>query len=120
LVVLRGHAAKVNDAAFSPDGARLFTASDDDTVREWNTQTGAVLSIIRLPKGHPQSVSAGSGRITVDYGGVYEQWSRRRPAYPFGIIQLPEFWLTILLAGTLAWSIRRDRRILRGPAPPLG
>ena len=36
-----GHDATVTDLAFAPDG-RLFTASDDGTVRSWDPATGAM------------------------------------------------------------------------------
>ena len=39
--------AKVNSLAFSQDGARLFTASDDGAVRLWSMQTGNELLALR-------------------------------------------------------------------------
>jgi WD40 repeat protein len=36
LSVLEGHTAQMNDAAFTPDGRTLFTASHDGTVRSWD------------------------------------------------------------------------------------
>ena len=38
--VLTGHTGAVNSVAFSPDGARLSTASEDKTARVWNAATG--------------------------------------------------------------------------------
>jgi WD40 repeat protein len=38
-----GHTGAVLAAAFSPDGKRVLTSSDDQTIRLWDTQTGAEL-----------------------------------------------------------------------------
>jgi len=40
LVTLIGHSASVSQAAFSPDGTRVITASDDQTARVWDVVTG--------------------------------------------------------------------------------
>jgi WD40 repeat protein len=39
-LTLRGHAGPVTSAAFSPDGRVVVTASQDNTARIWNTETG--------------------------------------------------------------------------------
>ncbi|HEY5049247.1 MAG TPA: hypothetical protein VII49_14620, partial [Rhizomicrobium sp.] len=36
IAILRGHEHAVNSAAFSADGTRVVTASDDHTARMWN------------------------------------------------------------------------------------
>jgi WD40 repeat protein len=46
LVTFVGHAAAVNTAAYSRDGARLVTASDDHTVRIWDAATGEALWVL--------------------------------------------------------------------------
>jgi WD40 repeat protein len=53
VLVLRGHEAKVNALAFSPDGARLLTGSDDQSAALWEVGTGRILAVY---KGHPGPV----------------------------------------------------------------
>jgi hypothetical protein len=40
-LTLQGHSSVVSSACFSPDGARIVSASSDHTVRVWNAATGA-------------------------------------------------------------------------------
>lgn len=54
---------------------------------------------------------------------VVNVWERRRPTTHtgptthIGITSLPEFWLTVLFAGALGWSIWRDRKRVPAPNP---
>ena len=43
LLRLKGHAAEVTFAAFSPDGRTIATASRDHTARVWDVATGKEL-----------------------------------------------------------------------------
>ena len=47
LTTLRGHITDVYCAEFSPDGARVVTASWDRTARVWDAATGATLMTLR-------------------------------------------------------------------------
>ena len=40
VLTLRGHSREVYSASFSPDGAKIVSASADNTVRAWNAATG--------------------------------------------------------------------------------
>jgi TPR repeat protein len=51
--VLSGHGGTVFSAAFSPDGTRIVTASDDRTARIWDPRTGAPLAVL---SGHGGAV----------------------------------------------------------------
>jgi WD40 repeat protein len=51
--VLSGHYGAVRSAAFSPDGARVVTASDDRTARVWDSVTGEAIAVL---SGHGGAV----------------------------------------------------------------
>src|SRR5579871_6498408 len=53
--VLAGHKGAVNSVAFSPDGAKLSTASEDKTARVWSASTGELLHTL---DGHTDAVFA--------------------------------------------------------------
>ncbi|KIK37359.1 hypothetical protein CY34DRAFT_810405, partial [Suillus luteus UH-Slu-Lm8-n1] len=56
LTVINGHTDGVRSVAFSPDGARIATGSDDGTVRLWDAATGQPVGEPLL--GHTSSVTS--------------------------------------------------------------
>ncbi|PYH90296.1 WD40 repeat-like protein [Aspergillus ellipticus CBS 707.79] len=74
LQILEGHTGKVNSVAFSPDGNRLSSASDDGTVILWDMTTGTPLQTIQNyeVKGDDEGFGAGNMRANRGFltGGV--------------------------------------------------
>ena len=52
---LKGHTSSVMNAAFSPDGKWVVTASKDNTARVWEAATGRSLATLQ---GHTDSVNS--------------------------------------------------------------
>jgi WD40 repeat protein len=48
---LSGHSGAVGSVAFSPDGNCVVSGSEDNLVKIWNTETGALVSSFVGPRG---------------------------------------------------------------------
>ena len=76
---LKGHTKRVYSVAFSPDGARALTGSEDGTIRLWDLKTGLCLKEL---KGHSTSVDSvgfgvdGKRLITRSRDGKVVLWGR--------------------------------------------
>src|SRR5215813_2139926 len=74
---LGGHDAAVVSAAFSPDGSRIVTASDDKTLRIWDAASGKEIALLR---GHDNAVrsavfsSDGLRSVTASYDKTARIW----------------------------------------------
>ena len=64
IAVLRGHEDVVLSAAFSPDGTRIVTASDDKTARICGAATAKEIVVLRSQKNLPPSGTCRSTSAT--------------------------------------------------------
>jgi hypothetical protein len=77
---LRGHMASIAELSFNPNGTRLASASDDNTVRLWNTETGEEVAVL---KGHTGSVTGvaycpdGYRLVSSSRDGTIKLWDAR-------------------------------------------
>lgn len=99
--------------AFTPDGQSV--AGFDGV---WDMRTGRRQLKVEdrdaehpsQPEFYPTIIPSPTGRHVVDCR--YRLWERTRPEGWWGLAWLPAFWSAVLFAGTLAVSIRADRRAL--------
>src|SRR5580704_12044201 len=82
-LALAGHAALVNGASFSPDGARVVTSSWDRTARVWDAETGKALIALSAHKFWVSSAAFspdGSRIVTASWDKTARVWDAKTGA----------------------------------------
>ena len=77
ILTLRGQEGSLSPAAFSPDGSRIVTGSDDKTARVWDAVTGTELLVLRGHEGGVVSVAFspdGSRIVTASHDNTVRLW----------------------------------------------
>ena len=107
--VLKVHSGAVAVAAFSPDGARIVTASSDTTARIWDAATGKQIAPL---EGHTNWVLSaafspdGARIVTASYDNTARIWDVSRSAT---IVRSRAIALTAALAHGIGWRTDRER-----------
>jgi WD40 repeat protein len=104
---------------FSPDGSTIVTGSGGSSLTFWDANSLSRLMDLDIggdvwgPRLVRYSPGGSKLLVAATHGPIY-LFQRNHPESRFGILVLPELWLTILLVPTLLWSLGRDWRLLRG------
>jgi len=81
--IMAGHTNKVASAAWSPDGARIVTASADNTARVWDAKTGAQLALLQGHTGPVYSAAwspDGARIVTASWDNTARVWDAKSGA----------------------------------------
>jgi WD40 repeat protein len=75
-LTLQGHTDEISAAAYSPDGKRIVSASEDKTLKIWDAHSGEELSTLR---GHADNItcvafSPDGKRVASGSRGVVKLW----------------------------------------------
>jgi WD40 repeat protein len=79
LHILHGHEANVTALAFSPDGTKLLTGSEDKTAALWDVESGRLVTVYRGSKGAVNLVAYSPDGTHVATAGVAENFARVWP-----------------------------------------
>ncbi len=95
---------------FTPGGKKVIAATEF-VQQAWDSATGdelpfdqseaTLLSKTFTSANGKTKIERGNGRIAIEI--------TRRPPQPWGLVYLPEFWLTLLFAVALIWSLIKGK-----------
>ena len=109
ILVLEGHTTAVNAVAFSPDGARIATGSDDNTAIVWDAGTGeqahllaehsgAVNAVFFSPSGNTTWTGSSDAKVIIWNTSGESTWTGEYPRAVSSVALSPDG--TKMLVGT--------------------
>ena len=118
------HDEEVNAAAISPDESRLAAACSDDRIAVWDVRGVRVMATLPVPQKSSadwlEFSADGSTVVAVlhAYGrsGRLLFLRKQHPEQWWGVLYLPELWMTVVLAGLLV-NIARRRWLITPISP---
>lgn len=110
--ILSGHQGLIRDMVWSPDATRIVTAGDDGTVRVWDANTGASLSVIDV--GTPVTSLAISPNGQFIAVGMAESDGRVLLLDGVSYAQVSEYQVTSAGISSLAFSSDTTMLIVGG------
>jgi WD40 repeat protein len=64
LQTLQGHTSQLHSVAFDPEGQRLVSAGDDETMKIWDIETAKCLQTLRVDRPYEGMNIAGATGLT--------------------------------------------------------
>lgn len=113
-VFLLGHEGRGHGVCYAPDGASLFTAAADGTVRRWEPRVPEPAvriqdALVLHMQWHPAVSPDGSRLLYSDYAGAAHYWREGRGSIPVSERHMP---LAVLPRNRLATMSRNSSDIL--------
>jgi WD40 repeat protein len=108
------HGSQVNDAEFSPDGARVVTGSDDNTARVWDSRTGEPVTPPMPFSGSVHQVRfSPDGRLVLSAGShTFDRIWDVAEGEPVALVRRDTPWVAAALADKpdVKWELPADPR----------
>jgi len=90
----QGHKGGIYSMAFSPDGTRIVSGSDDKTIKLWDTLTGECLHTLNEHTNWVMSVvfsPDGGCIVSGSVDNTIKLWGRAKPAYNISLTHCIEY-----------------------------
>ena len=113
LFTLRGHSGRINDLAYSPDGKRLATVSEDSTTKIWDMATGQEL--LSLP-----GQAIGVNNVTFSPDGTHLATGNGQGLVQISLLRIEDLVALARSRLTRTWTLAECQKYLHAEQCPTG